>query len=409
MEKPADVQDAADVKYVKAESLQQADATGIEYEPRPLKQKVMFVLIPLLLIGGIGYGGCYLSRRSSDRSEDRLMADAVTKSGEAFKELPAAQLGLYAAMLKGAAAEYNLRLDDSKKLKEAHDRFVEARGEVGKAPPGPERNAVLAELALIAVAFGGTDEQVKDQVRYRWLPDINSQNVRPAECAQTVHAELNTTLNPLQQMADFDFKMILARRLTRELVKKGQADFAADYIPLFLFNDAEKDEARAAIALEIYKLDKGSGVPGRVANDLKGKGLKSTQYGSAQTLIAVLGMEAIPSVPAANPSEALRLALVGKLLLEGSADEALKVAMRQGVAEHQFKALALCAEWSAPGPAVDAALEVISATRSNPNVRLSQSLILRLSQLAAGAGRDEQFEEARRMDLRRGAEGVGQG
>jgi hypothetical protein len=98
-------------------------------------------------------------------------------------------------------------------------------------------------------------------------------------------------------------------------------------------------------------------------------------------------------VPISNPSETLRLALVGRLLLEGSADEARRAAMRPGQPEHQFKALTLCAEWSDPGAAADAALEVIAASKTNPNVRLSQSQILRLSQLAASAGKDEQSKK----------------
>ena len=168
---------------------------------------------------------------------------------------------------------------------------------------------------------------MKSETRYRWLPDFNSQIIRPSDRPQTVHAEHNHTLNQLQQGSDTDFKLVLARRLTREMVKKGQADFACDYIPLFLFSDSKRTRP-AAIALEIYKLEKGSAVPGRVAGDLKGKGLKLIQYPpSALTLFAVLGMDAVPSVPAANPSESLRLALVGRLLLEGNADEALKVAM----------------------------------------------------------------------------------
>ena len=85
---PNDVQDAADVKYVKAESLQKADATGIEYEPRPLKQQIMFVLIPIMLIGGLGYGGCYLVRRSSDRNENSSMASALAQSDEASRNCP---------------------------------------------------------------------------------------------------------------------------------------------------------------------------------------------------------------------------------------------------------------------------------------------------------------------------------
>src|SRR5262249_56453200 len=51
----------------------------------------------------------------------------------------------------------------------------------------------------------------------------------------------------------------------------------------------------------------------------------------------------------------------------------------------------LWAEWStAPGPANDAALNLVNTTKGKPLVRLSQSHILRLAQIAAATGRFEQ-------------------
>ena len=56
------VQDAADAQMVKGESLKAADATGEEFEPRPLKQKVMFVLLAVGLVASLVFGVVYLTR-----------------------------------------------------------------------------------------------------------------------------------------------------------------------------------------------------------------------------------------------------------------------------------------------------------------------------------------------------------
>ena len=85
------VQDAAEAKVVSGESLREAGATGIEYEPRPLKRTLMFVALGLALVGGIAFGIYYLVSRNTEKGEDQLMADARDEFGNASKELAPAE------------------------------------------------------------------------------------------------------------------------------------------------------------------------------------------------------------------------------------------------------------------------------------------------------------------------------
>ena len=123
---------------------------------------------------------------------------------------------------------------------------------------------------------------------------------------RTIHEVIQ---KPMQHLvvADFDFKISLARRLTRELMKKGQAKLATDILPLALFNEPERDEARAVIALEIRRGDPNSDVPGKVANELKIKidaernakppSIKGSPFPvSTQTLCGAVGVEFKPLV-----------------------------------------------------------------------------------------------------------------
>jgi hypothetical protein len=410
VEKPADVQDAADAKIVSGEAIRQSGALDEEFEPRPLKQKVMFVLLAVGLVGGLAFGIWYLIRSRDTGQEGKLMAEAREEFKKVAGELAPAQAPLYSAMLNAAEAEYALRKNTAEDFKKATEAFGKARDDVRRAQPGPERNAVAAELAFTAIAFGGTDEQVKNQTRYRWLPDSDSRTLRVNEKSQTVHEELLRTLQGLQS-AEFEFRVGLARRLARELAKKGQAELAANTIQLGLFSDAERDEGRAVIALELYRADKGSAVARTIANELKAKiegelkdknnpGVKGRPIpASAQTLFLALALEGAPvfiQPPTANrdPGDLARLAYTGKLLLEGNSEAALALAKQQGEPAHQLKSLVLYAEWASdPGPALDAARGVIAANRSKPNVNLPSYYILRLSQIAAETNRAEQARE----------------
>ena len=169
----------------------------------------------------------------------------------------------------------------------------------------------------------------------------------------------------------------------------------------------ERDQARAVIALEIHRVDKGSDAPRKVANDLKtkidaerntkGSSIKSKQFPvSTQTLCSAAGVEFKPLVSAppttGGVSEAARIAHVEKMLLDNptNVDEAVKLAMRGtgNDAPSQLRVLVLCAEWASdPGPASDAALGLVNAKGKQT---LSHYNILRLVQIGAFAGKHQQ-------------------
>ncbi len=398
-EKLEGVQDAADTKMVGGQALRDADATGEELEPRPLKQKVMFVLAALGLVAGLVYGVSYLLKSRTESKEDRLIQEAQE---EFAKAIPAAdappETALCSAILFMAGGEHAVRQNDPKKLKDAQKQFADARDAIRKAPPGYARNAVAGELAVALLALGGTEQQARDQLRIRWYPNTDLK-ARLNERVYTVLDEVRQTL-AIVQSAEFDFKNHLARRLTRELVKREQAFLAVELIPLALFNPPEQDEAKAVVALEILRADKNSELPRKVAEDLKTRGAELVKGvptpASAQTLFLALDIAQSPRVaspPTTNPvSDPSRLAYVGKMLLDNQSDEALKLAQRPASLEGQLRALVLCADWSAePDAALSVAIGIVAANKGKKEI--SPASVFRLAQIAAEKGKHDQAKE----------------
>lgn len=400
-EKLEGVQDAEDVKIVSGQALREADATGEEIEPRPLKDKVFIGLTVAALVGGCVFGVWYLMQSRTESKEEALMADALKNYGDVSKTMEKADAGLSAAVLHVADSEYALMDNTKDETKKAHEAFVKARDAVRHHPPGLGRNAVAAELALAVLNFGGTEEQAREEVRYRWEPDAAAARVaRINQRPRTIHEELRQTasLLPLTP-ADFDFRVATARRLVRDLAKRGRAGFAADILPLAMFTDAERDEARAVVALEIHRAEPGSPHARKLADELKAGAAgfaKSNPYpASAQTLFAVLGVPTDkpvvppPGAKGSVASEPAVLAYAGVHLLKDEAGAALELAKRAVSPATQLKAFVLCAEWAAdPGPALDAAAQLVAAEKAKKGGPApSQALILRLSHLAAAAGK----------------------
>ncbi|MCE9565403.1 MAG: hypothetical protein K8U57_25550 [Planctomycetes bacterium] len=386
-------------------SKQAAEGAGLLedlYEPKSYKLHIYLGIAIVGLLSLTIYG--IVSWRSSriEKGEDQLMVEA-RKEFDA-KAVPAdyttPYLGLSSAVLHAAEAEYTLTLvaKDPKKLKEAQDLFDQARNEVRKQPPGLERYAVASEFALAVLDFAGTEEQVKEKLRYRWQPDTEAKGaLKLNENSHTVFQELSTTLQLLQG-ADFEQRITTARRLTRRLAERGQASLAADLLPPALFSSSQENaEARAVIALEIYRVDPTSPVPKQVADELKTSlagGVPPNPFpASAQTLFLVLATDKAPVIvppPAPNGplSAAAVLAYTGVLLLEGKPDAAIALANRTQTQhpEVKLKALLLCAEWSKePGAALDAAAAAAPGTKQPA----ASSHILRLSQLAAINGKHD--------------------
>ncbi|MDY3554180.1 hypothetical protein R5W24_003299 [Gemmata sp. JC717] len=404
-EKPADAMDMGDVQIVTGGSLKQAGADGIEYEPRSIKRMAMFGFVILALVGGSMYGVVSLFRSRGVAQEDKLMQKSLEEFGQTVGSLPAseapAEVQLLGAVLSIAAGEHAVRHNEPKKLQEAIEHFAKARDAVRKAPPSSVRYAVAAELAVATLLLAGEEQQISEQLRIRWTPESA---IRPRlnERVYTVHEELRLTL-ALLQGAEFDFKNHLARRLARGLAQRGQAALAVDLIPLTLFAPFEQDEGRALVALEVYRLDKGSPIVRKVMDELKARGPALMQGtptpSSAQTLFLALDGDKprqFIQPPATDPvSDASRLAYAGKHLLDGQPEEALKLAQRRGTPDGQVRALVLCADWSAdPGPALDVALGLVTANKANKAFGYS---VLRLTQIAAEKGRPDQAKELAKL------------
>lgn len=409
-EKLEGVQDAGDTQLVSGKALTEAGADGIEYEPRSLKRMAMFGFVILALVGGLVFGVVSLFKTRVETKEDKRMQEAVEEFAKTTGALPAneapAEVQLCSALLSIAAGEHAVRHDDPKKLQEALDHFAKARDTIRKAPPGAARNAVACELAVSLLVLGGTDQQIRDQQRIRWVPEFT---IKPRlnERVFTVHEELRQTLT-LVQGIEFECKNHLARRLTRALTKHGQAALAVDLLPLTIFAPNEQDEGKALIALEVLRADRDSPHPHprKVLEELKARGgelMKGNPTpASAQTLFLLLDgdkpKQIISPPPPTDPvPEPSRFAYVGKLLLENQPDEAVKLAQRRsvgGAPEGPVRALTLCADWATdPAPALDAAFGLVKANAGAKGKSVSPYSVLRLSQIAAEKGRHDQAKE----------------
>lgn len=411
-EKPTDVVDAGSAGIVSRAAIKEAGVELEEIEPRPLKTKVLIalaVIVPVLMVGfGIRYW--WLSRTSG--KQDTLMADALVewdKLDDPSKP-PAAESPLYAAVLRIAAGEYAIRKNDKAKFKDGFAEFNQARDLLRRSaekdnPAKPvvagERAVLLGELALATLLLGGTDDQVKSELRFRWLPDTaGGKTPRVQEKGvSTVHHELGRTLELLRDGgSDFDFRAAVARRLTRELVRRGHADLAADNLHIMLFATPEQAEARAIIALEIHRLDKDSEHPKAVAEWLK-PAVRATNLNpfpaSATTLWKVLSTDKAPVLddpgPTGQGGEHSNPAYTGVHLLQGRADDALKLAQRAPKPETRLRSVALCAEWlDDPAAALDDAVATVGVLSKKKDAVLPQGLIVRLAQRAAEAGKGDQ-------------------
>ena len=410
-EKPTDVMDA-EARVVSREAYIQGGGAEQDYEPVPFKHKfkiAMLILAPLLLIGAGIYA--IVAWRSS-RGEELKMEPALAEFAAAREELDPVQAGFGAAILEMAAGEHALHpqsMDKDKALAQAHLHFTKARGEIQQASQKDtqgkaalERNALLGELARAQIGLGGTEEQVKANERYRWVPGAaDGRALRVNEQIRTVHKELQTTLAPMMT-ADFDTKAIVLRRLVRDLEKKGQPDLAAE-LPVFFFSESEMPEAKAIVGLELYRPTRSAaGAPGRIADELKsllsgGVTGRVPTPASAQTLWQVVGTEKAPTLFGApsggSVTDPTRLAYTGVYLLkDDNPTKALELARLQGGSLNgQLRALLLVAEWAPdPGPAFDSAISLVNLSSKSKKESPPGAILVRLAQLAAAANRPDQ-------------------
>ena len=409
-EKPADVMDA-EAKVVSREAYVKGGGAEQDYEPIPLKRRLFvgfLIATPILLLAA---GIWMIVAWRGSRGEEVKLDEAVAEFNASREELDPVHACLGAAILQIADGEHALhprKMDKDKALTLAREHFTKARTEIqqsgqkdaqGKA--ASDRYAVASELALAIIGLGGSDEEVKAGERYRWEPEApGNRPLRVNEQVRTVHEELRQALGLLNG-SDFDTRATLMRRLARELSKKGQPALAVAAAN-FCFSDAELPEAKAVVALEVWRLNRGSDVATRVAEELKaqlagGAVGRSPTPASAQTLWQVTETAKTPSLYAApagggQVNEASRYAYLGVYLLkEDNPTKAMELARQPGSLPGQLRGLALVAEWAPdPGPAFDSALSAINLAAKTKKEGPPNSVLLRLSQLAASTGRADQ-------------------
>jgi len=404
-EKLEGVQDAAEVKVVSGEALREADVMGIEDEPRTFKQKALIVLSVLAVVGGIALGIRYFFTSRSDDRDHQLMAEALKDFPDVAKQDAPTEAGLCSAALRTAAAEYFLRQNSEESLGKAREHYTKALGDLQHGA-ARARFYVDGEIASTIIGFGGSDEEVKAKTRFAWQPGTQGGKFGMGQKTYTVLEELRKPLEHAAQ-ADMDFKFLLARRLARELTRRGQDAFAADLLPLALFSDSEKDEARAVVALEIHRASRNSAIPRAVAESLKARiepELKAKSRtitwnpypASAQILWDAVGIEFRPlTLPPGNTAvtDNVRFAFTGSFLMKGDMEQALALATRGTSADapSKLRSLALCAEWMPdPARALDSAVVVVNGRGKQS---LSQAHLIRLVEIGLASGNVQQAKD----------------
>ena len=413
-EKPKDVI-SSEGQVVSREAWQKGGGAEQDLEPIPLKRKLMFIVPIVLAVVGVGLGIRYWITSIGHEREAKLFDEARTAFADGA-DLPPAEAPLFSSILNLAEAEHDLRHKkiDRKLLDSALSHYSKARADLNmtdvkdaaaRTQAVAERTALACELALFSLEFGGTDDQVKGETRIRWDPSqlVPKKSVGE-KVPRTVHDELQKTL-AVVRAADADTRQALTRRLTREYVKRGRPEMAEE-VAAFLFDGPDREDARAMVALELFRANAGGTKPKDVADEqlrtytakpktepgkapppavapppfVQGLWLTVNTSGKPPPGVAPLGGGGVP--------DATRTAYVCQFLCQDKPAEALALANRPGDAAVRVRALVLCAEWSAdPVQPLEAARAIIG--KGGLAVAPFQGAVFRLAQLAAAANRPD--------------------
>lgn len=368
---------STDSSHAGIESLKAARVIEDNIEPRPRWHYVAWVTIPLLALGLMVYAGMLLFKSREEGKLDERMTQAVDELFGAPGDLPPGEVPLFKGAIQIAAGEYFIRgATDSKGRTDARESFAKARAELDSVPASGGRDVLLGELAVTQLQLGGEPDQVTNGTRFRWVPAPAGGRSKISEAEHNVQVELRGTLNAMRkasETASFEVRLMTARRLARELAKKGQPTIMPGLISQ-AFIDEEQAEADAWVAVETAR---GSG------GDLDA---------AAKALIA--GLKAPTTVPTGpDISINTRVAHTAQFLLQNNAAEALALARRGSDADGRSKALALLAEWGDDASAAEAVRDAATmvAGLTPKQTRPSDYTLVRLAQ---AAGRTSQLDQA---------------
>ena len=152
------------------------------------------------------------------------------------------------ASLHVATGQYHLLTNREGKPEEhqgsaekARNEFQQALAHLGEAKvTSPERDAVLADLALALVELGGNEQEVEKGLRLKW---------------DKVHAQLRGTLAGIN---DEEARLVALRAVSRRLIARDQAQQALDLAAQTFATGKviPNTEAIAAIGLELFSAGK---------------------------------------------------------------------------------------------------------------------------------------------------------
>jgi hypothetical protein len=350
-ELPKDLLDQQ-TKNVNIGSLVQAGAIPeAEVEPLPLGTKLKRAALVFSILGAMAFGAFMLFRGNAERKDNKLYEQAVASIADIKDDggMPKPQAALFRAAYNTAAGEASIRLNDKTKVKDALGYFNKARQDLEESPKSLERDFLLGDLAVSVLNLGGTPQQVVEELRINWKPDLQLGNKpRFTGNGNDVQAELRRVLLALKadgKAADLDFRLSVARRVARALIAMGQLDTLTEILSQG-FGDAELPEARLHIAYEKLKAGQSGATPGE---------------------------EAIPNLD--NRYQAV----IGP--------DAVAAAKKSGGTEPKLQALALVAELSNDSKsAVAAALELAERDRAAIGKGISPLLLIRLNFWAGRSG-----------------------
>lgn len=377
-------------RNVGGEVLKKAGVIEDDVEPVPLTVKLQRVAVVLGVVAVIAFGVLYLFQSRREGKEQRYMEDALAE----VEKMPddgfaKGQPPLFKAVLMTAAAEHALRNDTPDQRKLAQERFGIARQLLETQPRSPERDALLGELAVLVTRFGGDDEQVGKELRYRWRPVGRGAGAQLTAGVADVQTELKRVLVGLTG-SDLDFRLSVLRRVARELATVKQTELLTEILGQG-FSAAEMPEATGHLGLVLHRAGDAAGA--KMLAEQARQLMAANPSPAAQVLCEVAGVtldgkEKLFAVSTGGQLTSFNR-MYGAVLNAAKGDTAAAVAVATRgpavQADDKLRALAAVADWTDnPGEVTQAAEPVLTAeARGKSNATFQ---LVRLAVAAAGAG-----------------------